>query len=123
MNSNNSVPIPTFNNEKDSKVYIFPMCEVMKDKHGFVPVQFLKEQVTLLNNPAIEKAARQVKDLIGSSIFKGKLEACVYVNPNTRLVKVRAVCKNTHSATNYAWAYRTLYREFTKAARVEPTQY
>lgn len=99
------------------------MCEVMKDKHGFVPVQFLKEQVTLLNNPAIEKAARQVKDLIGSSIFKGKLEACVYVNPDKRLVKVRAVCKNTHSASNFAWAYRTLYTEFVKAARVEPTQY
>lgn len=104
-------------------MYIFPVCEVMKDKNGFIPVQFLKEQATLLNNPAIEKAARRVKDMINSSIFKGKLEACVYINPNNRLVKVRAVCRNTHSASNFAWAYRTLYREFTKAARVEPTQY
>ncbi len=104
-------------------MYIFPVCEVMNDKDGFVPVQFLKEQATLLNNPAIEKAARQVKDLIGSSIFKGKLEACVYVNPNNRLVKVRAVCKNTHSASNFAWAYRTLYSEFVKVARVDPMEY
>lgn len=99
------------------------MCEVMKDKDGFSPVQFFKDEAALLNNPAIEKATRKVKDMINSSIFKGKLEACVYINPNNRLVKVRAVCRNTHSASNFAWAYRTLYREFTKAARVEPTQY
>ena len=104
-------------------MYIFPMCEVMKDKEGFVPIQFLKEEATLLNNPAIEKAARQVKDMIAASIFKGKLEACVYINPNNRLVKVRAVCKSTRSASNFAWAYRTLYREFVKVARVDPLEY
>lgn len=104
-------------------MYIFPVCEVMKDKDGFSPVQFFKDEAALLNNPAIEKATRKVKDMIAASIFKGKMEVSVYINPDKRLVKVRAVGKNTHSATNYAWAYRTLYREFTKAARVEPTQY
>lgn len=104
-------------------MYIFPMCEIMKDKEGFVPIQFLKEEATLLLNPAIEKAARKVKDMIAASIFKGKLEACVYINPDKRLVKVRTVCKNTHSASNFAWAYRTLYRDFVKNARVDPLEY
>ena len=104
-------------------MYIFPMCEAMKDKDGFSPVQFFKDEAALLNNPAIEKATRKVKDMIAASIFKGKMEVSVYINPDKRLVKVRAVGKNTHSATNYAWAYRTLYREFTKAARVDPMEY
>ena len=104
-------------------MYISPACEHMKDKDGFLPIQFFKDEAALLNNPAIEKATRQVKDMIAASIFKGKMEVSVYINPDKRLVKVRAVGKNTHSASNFTWAYRTLYTQFTKAARTEPVQY